>query len=178
MANFNVSLNLGGLGNAGSASQNVQTGDTITLTIGNTVSGTYNRAVIAGAITPGNQTGATQNPNVLTAGGSGSYNVLFTSGQFGFGASNTFVSGSLTGTISAASNTPSYSVTAPSTISEDHQVLFLYQQQMYQTVQLYIGLFLQALQLLLQQELFQFQVIQQVLQQVQTLEMERSQLKL
>ena len=49
---------------------------------------------------------------------------------------------------------------------------------MYQTVQLYIGLFLQALQLLLQQELFQFQVIQQVLQQVQTLETERSQLKL
>lgn len=118
MANFNVSLNLGGLGNAGSASQNVQTGDTITLTIGNTVSGTYNRAVIAGAITPGNQTGATQNPNVLTAGSAGSYNILFTSGVFGFGGSNTFVTGSLTGTISAASNTPSYSVTAPSTISE------------------------------------------------------------
>jgi len=118
MANYNVTLNLGGTGNSGSVSQNVQTGDTITVTINGVVNSQYNRSILSGSITPGNATNATQNPNVLTAGSAGNYSVFYTSGTFGFGGSNTFVTGGVTGTISAASNTPTYSVTAPSTISE------------------------------------------------------------
>ena len=53
-----------------------------------------------------------------------------------------------------------------------------YQQQMYQMEQHCIGLSPQALRLRLLQEVFQFQIIQQALQQVQTLEMEQSQIKL
>ena len=116
MANYNVTLNLGAVPNAGSASQNLTSGDTITLTVGNTVGGSHNRALIAGSITPGNATNDSTNPVTLTAGSAGSYNIFVSSGSFF--PTNTFVSGSLTGTISAASNTPSYSVTAPSTISE------------------------------------------------------------
>ena len=115
MANYNVTLNLGGFGSAGSASQNLTSGDTITLTIGNTVSGLHNRALLSGSITPGNATNDSTNPVTLTAGSTaGSYSIFITSGAIPF----TFVTGTLTGTISAASNTPTYSVTAPSTISE------------------------------------------------------------
>ena len=115
MANYNVTLNLGGFGNAGSASQNVTSGDTITLTIGNTVGGTHTRTLLSGAITPGSATNSTTNPLTLTAGSTaGNYSMFIVSGVLPF----TFVTGTLSGTISAASNTPTYSVTAPSTISE------------------------------------------------------------
>lgn len=121
MANYNVTLNLGGSGNAGSASQNLQTGDTLTVTLGNLVNGQYNRSILSGSITPGNANNQTQNPNVLTAGSAGNYSVFYSTGTFAFPGGGTLKTGGVTGTITSGSGgggTPSYTLSAPTSISE------------------------------------------------------------
>lgn len=118
MAHYNISLTLTSSGSQ--TTRNLQNGDTMTVTLSGIIN-TYNRALTSAGVTPGSANNQTANPVTFTANASsGNYSLFFSTGAFF--PTNTFKSAGLSGALSSGSGggggTPSYTMTAPTSISE------------------------------------------------------------
>ena len=115
MTTYTRSLTLA-TGSGNSITQNATTVDSVVVTV--SVPGNHNISSItaSGSASSNKSSMASGSSNTITFSSTGSYTVSYSANSGG--KEPTFYSGQVTGTISSAPSSPTYSLTAPSTISE------------------------------------------------------------